>query len=309
MQIMRNIGLGLLVGSTLYSIGCGSAADVNDPSPTVSPASGTLKTTGETLLTSITIETGHTVDFYELADGTPFVGESGLEYQAPVLSGLPGSARSLAAIHKALRPTSAVPAALVASDERFAASRTAARAVVNEVPPPPADAPTSGAGPKLYNAGQQTWFKNTNCVDTDIRSLESCIQQLASANSGWIKGGVWSSQSMVGSEAAQAGTLNVYKWTGSQTLVLNVLVNPGTYYWTLFPGGSGDNGFNGTYTWYMAQLVNAGANTLVSQAVQACGENGERSCGVDCGSGQACDPSTTDGCQEDGTTNGTCFDI
>ncbi len=306
MQIMRNVGLGLLVASTLYSIGCGSGPDAKDPSPTETPSGGTLKTTGETLLSSITIETGHTVDFYELADGTPFVGESALEFQAPVLGGLSGAARSLVAIHKALRPTSAVPAALVASDERFAASSAAVHAVVTDVAPPPADSPTTGAGPKLYNAGQQSWFKSTMCVDSGIRSNESCIQQLASANSGWIQGGVWSSQSMVGSEAAQAGTLNVYKWTGSQTLVLNVLVSPGTYYWTLFPGGSGDNGFNHQFLWYMAQLINAGSGTLVSQAVQACGEVNERSCGVNCGGGQGCDTSTAAGCTIDGTTNGTC---
>jgi hypothetical protein len=313
MQTIRNVGFLVLAGSAVYVSGCGSGTKADAPVPTVAPQGGTLKETGQKLLASVVIEPGHRVDFYELVDGQTVVGETGLAYQARVVDKVAG-AKGLAGIHRAIRPTSEVPAALVAADEHYAASVRTVPAAKRDVPPPPADSPTTGAGPKFYNAGEQSWFKSTQCVDSGIRSLVwsavdgGCIQGYSWAHSGWILGGVVSSQSMVGSEAAQAGTLTVYKWVnGSAQQVLNVLVQPGTYYWTLYPGGSGDDGYvDGSFQYYQFDLDNAGGNTLVSEALEACGENGERSCATTCG-GHPCDGAHTNGCNVDGTQNGTCY--
>jgi hypothetical protein len=310
MTIQRSIGYSFFVGCSVVAIACGSGAEPSSSAPAAettapapSPSSAEPKSTP---LFSLAIEDGHKVDFYELANGRPFVGESAREFQVPVL-GKAGKATSLADVYRAIKPGSDVPAELLEADKRVAA-----RPLIHDTSEPPASGASAGSGPKLYTSGEQTWFKDTLCnasapggvaSNYGTTNVVQCLQGWSWANSGWVKGGVFQSQSWVGSEAGQDASFQLNFWNnGSQTL-LNVFVAPGTYYWTYAPG----NGFTGNqFYWYNASLFNAGANTQVSQAVEDCGENNQWSCGADCGSGQGCDESSTTDCEIVGVGNGIC---
>jgi hypothetical protein len=305
MQSVRQIAVGLFVGSTALAIGCGSAS-TTDAHPSTADLAVAETThvddieAPQKLVHSVTVETEHTVDFYEIPNGQTIVTETGLPYQRALLGNMVG-AKSMAEVYKTLKPSSEVPATIVRADERAVASQ----ATVHDESPPPAGspAPVAGAGPKLYNAGEQTWFKNTFCQDTGTVSLVKCIQGFSYTHSLWQLGGSFNPVVMVGSEAAQAGTFTVIYWNnGNPQTQLNVLVQPG--HWT-----STAIRFNGSYLWYQGNLDNAGGNTQVSEAVKNCGENNERSCALSCGGGFACDTANTDECQIDGTADGTCYEI
>lgn len=288
----------LFLGPALCALGCGSAdgpaPSEGNPAPVAqSTAEATMR---EKVLLSVTIEDGHTVDFHQLENGETLVTETGREFQEPALKKAAGI-RTLAGIYKAIQPSTDVPDVLVAADARAA---TVVHAV--EVTTPPAETPTGGAGPKFYTAAEQTWFKNTFCANnSDTTSLVMCQQGFGpSLFSGWVVGGQFSSQSWLGSENVGSASFALYEWVnGSAVRIISASVNPGTYYWTLAPPN-----YDGSFNFYNAHLNFANSTTLISQAVQDCGESNQWSCSPSCGPG--CDPQRTTACSIVGFGNGIC---
>jgi hypothetical protein len=214
-------------------------------------------------------------------------------------------------VFKALRPETEVPAELLAADERIAARPLPAR----DGSPPPQTAPVMApSGPKFYTAAEQLWFKNLFCNPFtpgggsqfyETTSIVECNQAYGpSLGTNWVQGEDFHTQHMLGSEAGQAATLQIFWWNGhSAQQELQTYVNPGTWTWT-------DNTDYGDWSsWgplFSAWFFNGGSKNQMSQAVEDCGGPNEWSCDYNCGEGQGCNPYTTLECSAGGDNNGWC---
>jgi hypothetical protein len=303
MTTHRTIGFTLVATSVATIIGCSGGAEPSgsaNGSPTGSEAiSGAAATTARVF--SLALEEGHHIDFYELANGQPLVGEAARDSQVPVLANVT-SANSLSAVFQAIQPAKDVPPELIAADERMAARPP----LQNNDSAPPPDAANLHRGPHFYTAAEQTWFKNTYCSaatpagtagNIPFTTVVLCQQSDFGLNSGWWKGGQFRSQSWVGSEAPRAGSLGIYYWTGSSSqLVLSLPMPAGQFYYVITPAAYNSN----QYPYYLADLIGPGGNTLISQAIDNCGEKNEVCCG---GGTTACDPYNTSLCSIGGFLN------
>jgi hypothetical protein len=244
------------------------------------------------ILYSITTEEGHTITFHEIRSGGFFITENATLSQKPLLNEALVGEKSLADIYRIIQPKGNIPNALKEADARISALKLkliTPPALIPNIPSPPKLSEGTEKGPKLYNAGQQTWFKSTFCHDTyGSASLVNCVQGWSWAHSGWVKGPHFSWDSMVGSEGVPA-SLKVYNWNGSsEYLDYTTTVSPGTYSWGYYSDNSP--------TWHHADLDGAGNNTQVSQAIQNCGNGGQWACSTNCGGSIACDPKTSTYC-------------
>lgn len=294
-----------LVPCAVVAAACGGTAG-----QTGAPASESTANQQSNLLASIAIEEGHSVEFRETAAGEVILIETGKVFQAPVIAKANIHGKTLSQVYRMASPTGEIPAALAAK-ERLR-SNVAAPAV--QAPPPSLAAPPaivtgSGAGPKLYNASEQTWFANNFCHypgspacanSTCTLSPVNCLQGWDWAHSGWIKGGGYNVQTLVGSEGSQTATFNVFGWNGSsQTLDWSHAAPPGTWWFY-------DYFVTQSWNWHHADLDGAGGNTQVSEASEDCGEGNEWSCYNDACGGNECDPATSTD-QEVVGINGECL--
>jgi hypothetical protein len=235
-------------------------------------------------LSSIHIEEGHDIVFEESPSGMFIVTENARIFQKPLLGETFG--RSLADMYRMVQPNGKVPDSLVSADDRLAARRS--EPVSAPLPDPPL-VPGAGRGPKLYNAGEQAWFKQTFCHDSaDPLSLLQCVQGWDWITSGWQLGAIFAGETMVGSEGSPA-SLDLYWWNGhNEVKFSNYTVYPGTYTWYYVP-------YYQPFWWHV-NLSGAGANTQVSQDIRTCGNGGEWACSRNCGGSISCNPQNTTYC-------------
>jgi hypothetical protein len=237
----------LLMLSALAVAGCGAEGGQKPVGEAPAEQAGAL-------LASITIQTGHTVEFRELPSGNFVVGENAAITEPSLLEGVTG--RSLGDVYRALQPNAEVPAAIVAADGRLQALR--AKAPPAAFAPPPEEKPATAPGLKFYNAGQQAWFKASVC---GAANTVDCVQGGQWAWSGWHQADTISVAGMVGSEGSNASSLNVYGWNGTQYLEWSMAVPPGTWSnWRMFVASSPQ--------WHRA-FIGTTSNALVSLAVGA----------------------------------------
>lgn len=237
-------------------------------------------------LASVNIEEGHNIVFQELSSGMFMVTENTKIFQTPLL-GHAAFGKSLADMYRMVQPKGKVPDALVLADAHLAALRSKPPSAPAPNRPPQAEG--AGTGPRLYDAGEQAWFKQAFCHDSpDPLSLVSCVQGWDWISTRWRDGAIFAGETLVGSEGVPAN-LNLYWWNGSSELVLaNYRVDPGTYRW-----------YYVTYFqpfWWHVNLDGAGGNTQVSQDLRTCGNGGEWACSRNCEGTISCNPQTSTYC-------------
>jgi hypothetical protein len=266
----------LMLGSITFFFICAAYAEESSLQPKQSIAPLEAKT-----LYSVNTDDGHVIVFQELSSGMNAVTETGKAFQVPRISYASGM--SMADIYRTIQPKGSVPSALVAADARLTALKLKQKTA--PVPPPPdVNGTGPGPGPRLYNAGEQLWFKETFCHDTFGQlSIVWCLQGLDWVTTQWYAGAKFVTHALVGSEGAPA-TYNTYYWNGSEVLATSITVPPGSWAWS-------------TITYFQpfyarATLGNAG-NAQVSLDVESCGNGGQWACGTNC---LGCDPQRAGSC-------------
>jgi len=281
MLLQRLLSSVLLILSTSICFDVGTSYAEPDTKPSV-PLGDAQKAK---VLASIEMENGHIVVFREFARGGLIVTETAKIFQTPLL-GHAVFGKSMAEIHQLIRPKDKVPDSLIAADTQL--SNLKSKPAPVRVPAP-SQVPGTGRGPRLYNAGEQDWFKQTFCHDSgDPLSLLECIQGWDWITSGWQRGAIFATESFVGSEGVTAN-LRVYYWNGSSEVQLAAdSVAPGQYVWHYI------NYYQPF--WLHLDLAGAGDSTQVSQDIRTCGNGGQWACSRNCEGTISCNPENTTYC-------------
>jgi hypothetical protein len=248
----------LLMASCLSLSAAAVGCDAAPPSTNAAPGAD-----GATVLASLALEDGHTVQFLEVAPGETLTSESGIYgVHTPVITA-EMRGRSASDLYRALTPPQTpVPAALVAADER--AARLAKR-VDDETRGTVESA--RGAGPEFYDDGEQQWFRDTQC-----NGAQACAQgwDWATISSNRKLGGA-SAIGMVGREGHQNGAMDTYRM---ETRCSGFLCTSQTSWWDLklhqvvVPGHWVSNSSSNTDNYYRWELTGAGGDTQVSLAAR-----------------------------------------
>jgi hypothetical protein len=238
-------------------VGC-APAPVDAPAPApAAPSSSSSR-----LLATVDVQEGHTVKFYQLADGATASVEEGLEGQhEPILTAALKD-QSLSDRYRALTPAgTTVPAELIAADARAAGRGQPA---VDASPAAPAE--THGAGPEFYNDGEQQWFRNTFCNGATVCSQHWDWSQVdTNRNISWAN-----IVAMDGSEGSTNAAVDAYWWRCDDHGPFGIFGSTcwwqNNYHAVVVPGHWISYSINNAKAHYRFSLTGAGGGTQISQA-------------------------------------------